>query len=194
MGLDISDKPFCKPDQVQVYGVAKREKIRVSCDVISNPSADLKFEWVFNSSSERLDLQENLIEVQGTRSLAHHIPQVRVSFWQPQTRGDSFIVPFLFQTEMDYGSLMCWATNSIGRQEDPCIFHLIPAGKPDPVMNCTVKNQTFSTLHISCFKGFDGGLPQVSQDLTSNQKIFCLMLKLFSRVSSWKWWMPSPTS
>ena len=45
----ILDKPFCKPDQVQVYGVAKREKIRVSCDVISNPSAHLKFEWVFNS-------------------------------------------------------------------------------------------------------------------------------------------------
>ncbi len=73
----LPDKPFCKPDQVQVYGVAKREKIRVTCDVISNPSVNLKFEWVFNSSSERLDLQENLIEVRGTRSLAHHMPQVR---------------------------------------------------------------------------------------------------------------------
>ena len=71
------DKPFCKPGQIQVYGVAKREKIRVSCDVISNPSVDLTFEWVFNSSSERLDLQDNLIEVRGTRSLAHHMPQVR---------------------------------------------------------------------------------------------------------------------
>ena len=59
----FSDKPFCKPDQVQVYGVAKREQIKVSCDVIANPSLGLKFEWVFNSSSERLDLQENLIEV-----------------------------------------------------------------------------------------------------------------------------------
>ena len=63
---------------------------------------------------------------------------------------------------MDYGSLMCWATNSIGRQDDPCIFHLIPAGKPDPVHNCTVRNQTFSSLHVTCGKGFDGGLPQVS--------------------------------
>ncbi len=42
---------------LQVYGVGKREKIRVPCHVISNPSVDLKFEWVFNSSSERLDLQ-----------------------------------------------------------------------------------------------------------------------------------------
>jgi len=123
---------------VQVYGVAKREKVRVSCDVLANPSVNLDFEWVFNSSSERLDLQENLVEVRGTRSLAHHMPQ----------------------TELDYGSLLCWATNSIGRQDEPCVFHLIPAGLPDPVTNCSVRNQTYSTLYVSCLKGFDGGLPQ----------------------------------
>lgn len=61
---------------------------------------------------------------------------------------------------MDYGSLMCWATNSIGRMTEPCIFHLIPAGRPDPVHNCSVVNQTYSTLHVVCLKGFDGGLPQ----------------------------------
>lgn len=61
---------------------------------------------------------------------------------------------------MDYGSLMCWATNAIGRMDEPCIFHLIPAGRPDPVHNCTVVNQTYSTLHVVCLRGFDGGLPQ----------------------------------
>ena len=61
---------------------------------------------------------------------------------------------------MDYGSLMCWATNSIGRMEEACIYHLIPAGRPDPVHNCTVVNQTYSTLHVVCLRGFDGGLPQ----------------------------------
>ena len=66
----------------------------------------------------------------------------------------------LFQTEMDYGSLMCWATNSVGRQEKPCVYHLIPAGRPEPVSNCTVLNQTYSTLHVACKAGFDGGLPQ----------------------------------
>ena len=55
---------------------------------------------------------------------------------------------------------MCWATNSIGRMDEPCIFHLIPAGRPDPVSNCTVINQTYSTLHVVCQRGFDGGLPQ----------------------------------
>ena len=76
----ISDKPFCKPGQVKVYGVAKRERIHVSCDVIANPSQNLKFEWVFNSSSERLDVQENLIQTSGTRSVADHMPQVENHF------------------------------------------------------------------------------------------------------------------
>ena len=61
---------------------------------------------------------------------------------------------------MDYGTLMCWASNSIGRMEEPCVFHVIPAGKPDPVHNCTVRNQTYSTLHVTCGSGFDGGLQQ----------------------------------
>ena len=89
--FSISDKPFCKPDQIEIYGVAKRERTRVTCDVIANPSADLKFSWVFNSSSERVDLQENLIEVRGTTSLAHHTPQVSftvyiISILNPELR------------------------------------------------------------------------------------------------------------
>ena len=40
---------------------------------------------------------------------------------------------------MDYGSLMCWASNAIGRMSDPCIFHLIPAGRPDPVFFKVIK-------------------------------------------------------
>ena len=58
--------------------MAKREKIHVSCEVVANPSDNLYFNWVFNSSSERLDLQENLISNQGSKSVAEHTPQVRI--------------------------------------------------------------------------------------------------------------------
>ena len=70
-------KPFCKPGQTTVYGVAKREKIHVSCEVVANPEDNIYFNWVFNSSSERLDLQENLIRNEVSKSIAEHTPQVK---------------------------------------------------------------------------------------------------------------------
>uniref|UniRef100_T1GUF2 Ig-like domain-containing protein n=1 Tax=Megaselia scalaris TaxID=36166 RepID=T1GUF2_MEGSC len=30
-------------------------------------------------------------------------------------------------TELDYGTLLCIATNKIGRQKTPCVFHIIAA-------------------------------------------------------------------
>lgn len=59
------------------------------------------------------------------------------------------IVEYVPRTELDYGSLLCWASNSIGRQRDPCIFHLIPAGTPDSVKNCSFGNQTTSSLQAN---------------------------------------------
>ena len=59
------------------------------------------------------------------------------------------VVEYVPRTEMDYGSLLCWATNSIGRQREPCIFHLVPAGIPDNLKNCTIGNQTTSSLQVS---------------------------------------------
>ncbi|RZF35952.1 hypothetical protein LSTR_LSTR016580 [Laodelphax striatellus] len=34
------------------------------------------------------------------------------------------------------------------------------AGKPFPVRNCTLSNQTMNSVEVSCVAGFDGGLPQ----------------------------------
>ena len=48
----------------------------------------------------------------------------------------------------------------LGRQSQPCIFHLLPAGKPEPVTNCTVVSSSYSTMRISCHPGFNGGLKQ----------------------------------
>lgn len=33
-------------------------------------------------------------------------------------------------------------------------------GKPFPVRNCTLFNQTSSSVEVACSAGFDGGLPQ----------------------------------
>lgn len=39
-------------------------------------------------------------------------------------------------------------------------YHIIPAGKPDAVSNCSILNQTFDSLFVSCVEGFNGGLQQ----------------------------------
>lgn len=40
----------------------------------------------------------------------------------------SSVVTYTPVTELDYGTLLCWATNSIGSQRVPCVYHIIAAG------------------------------------------------------------------
>ncbi|XP_049814005.1 hemicentin-1-like [Schistocerca nitens] len=63
-------------------------------------------------------------------------------------------------TDLDYGHLLCWAANRVGRQAAACVFHIVPAGRPDKVQNCTVGNVTAHALSLRCAEGFSGGLPQ----------------------------------
>lgn len=139
VGLAVKYAPVCKTQQKEAFGVARQELVSVLCDVLSDPVENLKFEWIFSKGDEKLDMQQSQIRVNGTNSVLEYIPR----------------------TEMDYGNLLCWATNSVGKQVEPCVFHVIPAGKPDPVSNCTVSNQTHSSFIVSCVPGFDGGLTQL---------------------------------
>jgi hypothetical protein len=34
-----------------------------------------------------------------------------------------------FQLSQDYGTLLCWGSNEMGMQTEPCVFNIIPAGK-----------------------------------------------------------------
>lgn len=43
--------------------------------------------------------------------------------------GTSSFVSYRPVTELDYGTLLCSATNKIGKQKHPCIFHIIAAGR-----------------------------------------------------------------
>lgn len=68
---------------------------------------------------------------------------------------------------------MCWANNLAGRQHEPCIFHVIGAGKPDPLHNCSIVNRTNDSLEVECTEGFDGGQPQYFLlEVSKNSKDF----------------------
>ena len=63
------------------------------------------------------------------------------------------VVKFTPKTEMDFGSLVCWASNQVGLGS-PCVYHLLPIGPPDPPTDCYTHNITYSTVQVGT-----GGAP-----------------------------------
>ena len=63
------------------------------------------------------------------------------------------VVKFTPKTEMDFGSLVCWASNQVGLGS-PCVYHLLPIGPPDPPTDCYTHNITYSTVQMGT-----GGAP-----------------------------------
>lgn len=79
------------------------------CQVDSDPADNVKFSWQFNNSAgESLKVPADVYRtVNKTNSELTYKPS----------------------SDLDYGTLICWADNAIGRQLEPCVFHLVPAGK-----------------------------------------------------------------
>ena len=102
----IPDKPICSVDQKKIYGVARGEVVSINCSVSANPGQDLVFRWTFNNTSELASIQSTRFTQNGTISRLIYSPY----------------------HELDYGTILCWAANNLGQQEDPCTFHIIPAG------------------------------------------------------------------
>lgn len=136
VNLDIKYAPVCKR-QGQGIGVGRNEEARVICHVDANPPPK-RFLWQFNTTSQIINLPPETIFVDGFMSVASYTPK----------------------SELDYGSLLCWSVNELGRQAKPCVFHIIPAGTPDPVHDCQVTNKSDTTLSVLCSAGYDGGLQQ----------------------------------
>ncbi len=100
-----TDKPMCMDGQKTIYGVSEGEAAHISCRVNAYPVADV-FSWSFNTSSGGMDLPSSDYTVQGSASLLSYVPK----------------------SQMDYGTVLCWASNVVGGQVVPCVFHVIPAG------------------------------------------------------------------
>ena len=39
----------------------------------------------------------------------------------------------------EYGEVLCWASNNLGEQKTPCVFHVMPLGTPQPPTECEVR-------------------------------------------------------
>uniref|UniRef100_T1IYU4 Ig-like domain-containing protein n=1 Tax=Strigamia maritima TaxID=126957 RepID=T1IYU4_STRMM len=129
--------PVCKPGQKTTYGVGKNEAVHIPCEVIAFP-LKLRYRWALNLTSDSGNGSKSHTVFESSQSTLSYIPR----------------------SKADFGTLLCWATNDIGTQAQPCVYLVIAADIPDPVYNCTVYNQTVSSFYVVCMPGYDGGLSQ----------------------------------
>lgn len=94
----------------------KQETVSLVCSVESHP-APLTFHWTFNNSGE-------LVEVPHPRyphASASGTPSVADSLKEYQ-QFHGYRLNYTPTTEMDYGTVACWASNQVGKQRIPCLF------------------------------------------------------------------------
>ncbi|KAK3854766.1 hypothetical protein Pcinc_038777 [Petrolisthes cinctipes] len=113
------------------------EQVNIPCHLDAHPRPT-SYRWTFNNSGESVDIPKEHIDASDYSSTVSYTPR----------------------TELDYGTLLCWGTNPVGHQRRPCVFHVFPAGRPDPVHNCSSYNLSETVVNVRCVAGFDGGLPQ----------------------------------
>ena len=102
------------------------ETANIVCRVEANPP-QVSFRWTFNNSAEAKQVEERFIRTNGSRSILTFTP----------TR------------TLEYGTLMCWSKNDVGEQSEPCVFHIIAAGKPEAVQNCSVTNESTDSFQVN---------------------------------------------
>ncbi|XP_052863238.1 contactin-4 [Anopheles cruzii] len=158
--LKVMYKPICRPDQKRVYGVARNEAAEILCQVDAYPPPE-SFKWSFNNTAETIDMPQSGYRV--------HAEQASSLTYTPVK-------------ELDYGTIMCWADNVVGQQKEPCVFHLIAAGKPEMPYNCSLANQTSDSLEVDCAEGFDGGQRQWFVMEIYDQQTHALLANVSSKI------------
>ncbi|XP_049788498.1 uncharacterized protein LOC126191595 [Schistocerca nitens] len=135
--LRVKYAPRCSEERAVVVGASRSETLDVWCRVQSDPPART-FRWKFNNSGETMEVDSKHFASNGSLSLLR----------------------YTVRSDLDYGTLLCWSDNAVGAQAAPCVFQVVAAGRPFPVRNCSLWNQTASSVEVVCQPGFDGGLPQ----------------------------------
>ncbi|XP_003703425.2 neural cell adhesion molecule 1 isoform X1 [Megachile rotundata] len=170
--LRIMYTPVCKEGRSEVVvGALKQETVSLVCSVESHP-APLTFHWTFNNSGELVEVPHSRyshVPAPGTPSVAESLKEYQ------QFHGSR--LNYTPATEMDYGTVACWASNQVGKQRAPCLFQVIAAGRPYALHNCSATEMSApldaeelnaksgTGLLVRCLEGYDGGLPIYSYQL-----------------------------
>lgn len=104
--FSVSDVPRCVEDKEEIYGALKQETVVLRCQVEANPPM-VTFKWTFNNSGEQAEVPPARYTSTATVSTLNYTPV----------------------SEMDYGTLSCWGSNSVGSQKTPCVYQVVAAGR-----------------------------------------------------------------
>ncbi|XP_047518757.1 uncharacterized protein LOC125058679 isoform X3 [Pieris napi] len=134
--IDVKFSPVCTKKDGVALRAARGETMSIKCDVDANPMPS-SFRWWFNSST---DTERELTSSNGMSTDAYD---------------------YRVNSSSEYGWVQCAGTNSVGRQTEPCMFHILPAERPSAVQSCDISNVTHECFLIECNPGYyDGGLAQ----------------------------------
>lgn len=100
--------PVCKDDRIIVVGASRGESLDIACRVEADPPAH-NFRWKFNNSGETLEVAPGRFSMEKSSGVS--------------------VLRYTPTTELDYGTLSCWADNLVGTQSRPCLFQLVAAGE-----------------------------------------------------------------
>ncbi|KAK0164705.1 hypothetical protein PV328_003296 [Microctonus aethiopoides] len=121
--------PRCKaPYESRNIAVMLHDTVKLRCEVEAEPSDTVRFSWTFNET------QGDVLPIQNSRPRNYELTSVLE--YTPTTQGD-------------YGTLGCWASNSVGRQKTPCLFHIVPA-KYKFLNNCCCQHATLTVI-VLCY-------------------------------------------
>nr|CAD7195100.1 unnamed protein product [Timema douglasi] len=103
----VQYSPRCWPGfESHRLGAWRQRSLSVECEVDADPGgSDVRFSWTYNRSRDVLPVPGDRVNSSGTSSRLVYTPD----------------------SEQDFGTLACWASNSVGRQRVPCLFHVVHA-------------------------------------------------------------------
>ncbi|KAF2364232.1 CD80-like immunoglobulin C2-set [Trinorchestia longiramus] len=140
----------------KIYGTGVGVPVNITCSVDAHPKPHT-FTWSLNATT-----QEHAAEDSPRRHNSGRVPNK--SRTTTASHGSSSnLLTYTPHSSHEFGTLLCWAQNDVGRQADPCVFQVVPASNPASVHNCTVSATSPSspnTLVLKCLPGWDGGLEQ----------------------------------
>ncbi|XP_074593781.1 protein turtle-like isoform X2 [Brevipalpus obovatus] len=134
--IKVNYAPTCRSNQQKLYVTSLGEPVRVYCAVDAEPK-EVEMSWKVNQTILDQDVIAN-------------------------NKDDALVSSIMYTPihERDYGTLECRARNKVGVRMEPCVFSVLPAERPGPVHDCSVTNQTWESVWITCQPGPDGGMNQ----------------------------------